>query len=177
MQPIKRTLLAFALAFPVAVPSLAGGQREGTESKKQEKDDPAVAEREARDALVKFDKGWKEYTNEPNLGDARWKLKMEVRVRLAQAGPAAWPLVEEAAREGSKWSASTRQFAEESLGLLRKSELQKSLADYDLAQLDNARVGKLAPEFALQDANGKTHRLSQFRDQKIVVLTFLLMDT
>lgn len=144
----------------------------GAEDKKPDRD----AEKAAGDALMKFDKDWKDYTNEPNLGDPRWKLKMEVRVRLAQAGPAAFPLLEEAAKEGSKWSASTREFAVESLELFRKDELRKDLASYDLAQMDSARVGKLAPEFALQDAAGKTHRLSQFRD-KIVVLTFIIFDT
>jgi hypothetical protein len=85
--------------------------------------------------------------------------------------------LEEAAKEASKWSASTRQFAEESLLLLRKSQLQKFLADYDLARLDSARVGKMAPDFALADADGKTHRLSEFHGRKVVVLSFLLMDT
>ncbi|MBI1915271.1 MAG: redoxin domain-containing protein [Planctomycetes bacterium] len=42
--------------------------------------------------------------------------------------------------------------------------------------MDSARVGKLAPDFALKDATGKTYRLSQFRD-KIVVLTFIIFDT
>src|SRR5262249_61355759 len=90
----------------------------------------ATVETAARDALVKFDKDWKDYTNEPNLGDPRWKLKMETLVRLARAGPAAFPLLEEAAKKDSKWSASTRELAEELPGLLRKTELRKALADY-----------------------------------------------
>jgi hypothetical protein len=143
----------------------------------QKKPDPAPGEETAKDALVKFNKEWKEYTNEPNLGDPRWKLKMEVRVRLAQAGAAAFPLLEEAAKKDSKWSASTRELAEESLGLLRKDELRKVLADYDLTQMDTARLGKSAPDFALKDATGKTYRLSQFHDKKIVVLAFILADT
>jgi hypothetical protein len=142
----------------------------------QNKPGPVPGVDAARDALVKFDKGWKPYTNEPNLGDPRWKLKMEMRVRLAYAGPAALPLLEEAAKEGSQWSASTREFAEESLPILRKAELRKALADYDLTQMESARVGKLAPDFALTDATGETYRLSQFRD-KIVVLTFIIFDT
>ena len=137
---------------------------------------PAAAEQAARDALSKFDKHWKPYTNEPNLGDPRWKLKMEVLVRLAQAGPAGFPVLEEAAKKDSKWSASTREFAEETLKLIRKAEFRKDLADYDLVQMDSARVGKLAPDFALKDATGKTYHMSQFRD-KIVVLTFIIFDT
>ena len=177
MQPIKRTILALALAFPVAFPSLAGGQREGTESKKQEKDDPTVAERQARDALVKFDKEWKNYTNEANFGDTRWKLRMQTRVQLAKSGDAAVTLLEEAAKEGSAWAPHTRKLANGTLAILRgpKSALD-AVASYDLAQMDSAKVGKLAPDFALTDASGQTYRLSQFRGKKTVVLTFILQD-
>ncbi len=128
-----------------------------------------------REVLIRFNKEWKDYTNEPNLGDPRWKLKMETLVRLAQAGPAAFPILEEAAKKGSKWSASTRQFAGDFLPILRQAELRKTLANYDLAQMDSARVGKSAPDLTLKDATGKTYRLSQFRD-KIVVLAFIVFD-
>jgi hypothetical protein len=141
---------------------------------------PASNEREgqaARGALVRFNKEWKGYSNEPNLGDPRWKLKMETLVRLAQAGQAAVPLLEEAAKKDAKWSLTTRELADETLGLLRKPELRKALADYDLTQMDSARVGKLAPDFALKDATGETYALSQFRDKRIVVLAFVLVDT
>jgi len=143
----------------------------------QKKPDQAVGEETARDALVKFNKDWKGYTNEPNRGDPRWKLKMETLVRLAQAGPAAIPLLEEAAKKDSNWTLATRELADETLGLLRKSELRKTLADYDLTKMDSARIGKLAPDFALKDATGERYVLSQFRDKKIVVLAFVLADT
>ena len=129
----------------------------------------------ARDGLVRLDKEWKDYSNEPNLGDSRWKLKMEVLVRLAQAGPAAFPLLQDAARKGSKWSASTRQFATDFLPVLRDDKLRKTIAEYDLSQMDSARIGKMAPDVELKDATGKTHRLSQFRD-KTVVLAFIVLD-
>ena len=167
-QPVRTALvLALLLLFTAPAWVIAG----------QKKPDPAPGEETARDALVKFDKGWKPYTNEPNLGDPRWKLKMEARVRLAQAGPAALPLLEEATKPGSKWSASTRELAEESLPILRNDELRKAIADYDLTQMDSARVGELAPDFALKDATGNTYRLSEFRDKKIVVLAFVIQDT
>jgi hypothetical protein len=159
----------------LAMPALADGKDSKGKEKASVSNDREG--RIARDALVRFNKEWKEYTNEPNLSDPRWKLKMEVRVRLARAGPAALPLLEEVAKKDSKWSASTRELAEESLGLLRKAELRKALADYDLAQMDSARVGRSAPDFALKDAAGQTYRLSQFRDKKIVVLAFVLADT
>jgi hypothetical protein len=168
LQQTVRTVLMLALVSLFTAPAFVNGA--------QQKPDSA-SEQAARDALSQFDKNWKPYTNEPNLGDPRWKLKMETFVRLARAGPAAIPLLEEAAKKDSKWSASTRELAEDSLGLLRRPEWRKALTEYDLAEMDSARVGKLAPDFALKDATGKTYRLSQFRDKKIVVVAFVLADT
>jgi uncharacterized protein (TIGR03067 family) len=106
--------------------------------KREQPKDEEDERQAARDVLNRFNREWKGYTNEPNLGDPRWKLKMETLVRLARAGSAAIPLLEEAAKKDSKWSASTRGFAEDSLGLLRKPEWQKTLADYDLSQMDSS---------------------------------------
>jgi hypothetical protein len=50
--------------------------------------------------------------------------------------------------------------------------IRKALADYDLALLDRARLGQVAPDFALADGDGRTHRLSQFRGRNAVVLEF-----
>jgi HEAT repeat protein len=56
------------------------------------------------------------------------------------------------------------------------AELRKALADYDLRNLDSARIGQTAPDFTLTDFTGKTVRLSQFRGKKTVVLRFILFD-
>jgi hypothetical protein len=56
------------------------------------------------------------------------------------------------------------------------AQLRKLLADYDLRQLDSARLGEMAPDFTLADFGGKTYRLSQFRGKKTVVLRFILFD-
>jgi hypothetical protein len=56
------------------------------------------------------------------------------------------------------------------------AQLRKLLADYDLRQLDSARVGDMAPDFTLTDFSGKAYRLSQFRGKKTVVLRFILFD-
>jgi hypothetical protein len=47
-------------------------------------------------------------------------------------------------------------------------------ASYDPAWTDLNRVkpGALAPDFALPDESGKTHRLSDYRGRKHVVLVF-----
>jgi hypothetical protein len=82
---------------------------------------------------------------------------METLVRMARAGPPAIRLLEETARKDSKWSASTRELVEDSLGLLCKAELRKALAEYDLATMDSVRVGKLAPDFALKDATRRSN--------------------
>jgi hypothetical protein len=55
------------------------------------------------------------------------------------------------------------------------AEMRKTLARYDLRNMDSARLGQTAPDFTLTDYHGKTYRLSQFRG-KIVVLRFILFD-
>jgi len=50
--------------------------------------------------------------------------------------------------------------------------LRKAVLNYDLAGMDSARVGRLAPEVALRDGSGTVHRLSQFRGKKTVILEF-----
>jgi hypothetical protein len=50
--------------------------------------------------------------------------------------------------------------------------IRKALRTFDPATMDIARLGQAAPDFALPDALGKTHRLSQFRTKKMVVLEF-----
>jgi hypothetical protein len=55
------------------------------------------------------------------------------------------------------------------------AQLRKLLADYELGQLDSARLGEMAPNFTLSDFSGNTYRLTQFRG-KTVVLRFILFD-
>src|SRR5262245_26050838 len=55
--------------------------------------------------------------------------------------------------------------------------IRKSLADYDLAQIDSAQLGRAAPDFTLSDPSGTTYRLSQFRGKKDVILVFFIEDT
>jgi hypothetical protein len=50
--------------------------------------------------------------------------------------------------------------------------MREALQGYDLATMDSARVGRVAPDFALADASGTVHRLSRFRGQKVVILEF-----
>src|SRR5690349_16286510 len=116
MTTTNRTALTFLLTSLLAMPTLADEKDNNAKEKASAANDREA--QAARDALVRFDRDWRPYTNEANLGDPRWKLKMETLVRLAQAGPAAFPLLEEAAKKDSKWSASTRGLAEESLPML-----------------------------------------------------------
>ena len=51
--------------------------------------------------------------------------------------------------------------------------VRRTLAQYDLSQIDAAQVGRAAPDFSLCDTTGKTHRLGEYRGQKVVVLVFL----
>jgi hypothetical protein len=168
-QPV-RTALVFALLPLLFAPAVTKAG--------EAKPDPAAVEKAARDALTKFDKGWKDYTNEPNYGDPRWKLKVETLVRLAKAGPAAVPFLEAAAKDGSPWAPHGRTLAADAREILRgPAAVRDRLAGYDLAQMDTAQVGKAAPDFTLADAKGDAYRLGQFRGKKAVVLTFLIQDT
>jgi hypothetical protein len=83
-QTVHAVLMLTSVSLFTAPAFMHGGQNEAD----------LTSEEVARHALLQFDENWKDYTNEPNLGDPRWKLKMEVRVRLAQAGSAAFPLLE-----------------------------------------------------------------------------------
>ena len=166
---VARMLLMLALVplFP-APSSVTGGEK---------KVDPA-AEKAARDALVKFDKSWKDYTNEPNFGDPRWKLKMETLVKLAKAGREALPLLEQAAQKDSAWAAHTRELATHILTVSRDTPaVRDAWANYDLSRLDVAKEGKQAPDFTLADASGQSYRLSEYRGKKTIVVTFILQDT
>jgi HEAT repeat protein len=53
---------------------------------------------------------------------------------------------------------------------------RKQLANYDLRDMDRARLGEIAPDFTLTDYTGKAYRLSQFRGKQSVVLRFILHD-
>jgi hypothetical protein len=54
--------------------------------------------------------------------------------------------------------------------------IRKALSTFDPATIDSARLGQLAPDFALPDPSGKIVRLSDFRGKKSVVLVFLAED-
>jgi hypothetical protein len=166
-QPLL-TALILALVPLFTAPAFVNGE--------DKKPDPA-SEKAARYALAKFDEDWKHSTNEPNYGDPRWKLKMETLVNLAKAGSAAIPLLEAATKEDSPRAPHSRQLATEVLKSWReRPAVRDAWASYDLSQMDSAKEGKPAPDFALADATGQLYRLSEFRGKKTVVLTFILQD-
>ena len=123
----------------------------------------AAAEKAARDALAQLAKG-----------DPGWKVRMEVLVTLVKAGPAAVPVLEEALK---KEPLAVRTLAAQALAVMRSpAAIRKAAIGYELAKLDSARLGHLAPDFTLTDLSGKACRLSHFRGKNDVVLTFLVDD-
>jgi mycoredoxin-dependent peroxiredoxin len=54
----------------------------------------------------------------------------------------------------------------------REPTIIETLSSYDLATMNTARLGELAPEFALKELSGPTVRLSDYRGNKNVVLIF-----
>ncbi|MBI1913720.1 MAG: hypothetical protein HYS12_03040 [Planctomycetes bacterium] len=157
-RPLRVTLSALWLASLLAMPLRAVGQEKGAKNTA-----PAAAEKAARAALASFDKS-----------DPGWKARMEAWVRLMKAGPAAVPVLEEALK---KESPAARAFAAQALAALRgPPAVREAVTDYDLAALDSARLGHVAPDFSLTDLSGKAYRLSRFRGKQAVVLTFFLYD-
>jgi hypothetical protein len=143
----------------------------------EDKSPDVVVEKATRDALVKFDKNWKDHTNEPNFGDRRWKLKMETLVKLAKAGRGALPLLEQTAKEDSAWASHTRELAAHVLGVSRDAPaVRDTWATYNPAEMDAAKEGKPAPDFILADASGQSYRLSDYRGKKTIVVTFIIQD-
>ncbi len=58
-----------------------------------------------------------------------------------------------------------------------KREITQTLVDWEVSQLDSARVEQPAPEFALQAVTGERVALEDFRGQRNVVLVFIYGDT
>jgi hypothetical protein len=169
-QQLVRAVLVLGLLNQLRASALVNGQ--------ENKPDPAAAAQTAHDALAKLNKGWKPYDNKPNLDDSRWKVLMEALVQVVRSGPPAVHVLEAATKEGAAWSDSTRAFAAKVLKVVQDpTAVLNAIADYDLAKMDTARVGKPAPDFAVPDAGGETYRLSQFRGKKVVVLAFVVADT
>jgi hypothetical protein len=77
-------------------------------------------------------------------------------------------------REQDNWAVRRHMaFALERDDMPDPGTLRKALAGYDLARVDTARLGQLAPDFSLTDVRGQTYQLGQFRGKKPVVLLFL----
>jgi len=168
-QPVRAALVIGLLSLLSASARIDGGE---------DKPEAATAVKAAREGLAKLDKGWKPYDNKPNLDDPRWKVQVEALVQVVRAGPAAVPVLEAAAKEGSPWSDSTRSFAAKLFKVVQgPAAVQNAIAEYDLAKMDTAPVSKRAPDFTLSAAGGETYRLSQFRGKQAVVLTFIVADT
>ncbi len=91
--------------------------------------------------------------------------------------PATRPALQRALKDGHR---GVRGFVQRALRTMgpagqepspEAESIRATVANFDLAQIDSARVGQVAPEFALVSADGKPFRLSQFRG-KTVVLEF-----
>jgi hypothetical protein len=157
-----RTALALSALWWLA-PPLVAEDKAKTASGLGKPGASAAAEKAVRDVLAQFDKG-----------DPGWKVRMEAWARLMKAGPDAVPVLEKALE---KESPAARAFVAQALAVMRgPAAIRKAVTDYDLAALDSARLGHVAPDFTLTDLSGKACRLSQFRGKNDVVLTFLADD-
>lgn len=101
-----------------------------------------------------------------------------VQARGRLGGIAADPAFSRVSRTDPSWNVRD----ELSLALKRPAErapasLQTQLAEFDVAQIDSARVGELAPDFELSELDRGVYRLSDFRGKKNVVLIFTFNST
>jgi HEAT repeat protein len=88
------------------------------------------------------------------------------------------PLFERiAAEDPNKDVQAHMRFALERKGEALPQAVREDLSGFDLTRLDTAEIDKAAPDFALTDALGQSHRLSDFRGKKAVVLIFIYGDT
>jgi hypothetical protein len=163
-QVRMKALVGLARAGPAAVPVVIAALKKGSPSTRELAAQALVfcADPRARPAL------------EAALDDPEISVRLYACSALSMFGqlkPAKRYL---RLREGDQWA--VRQNMAFALARDDKPDpaaLRKALANYDLAALGSARVGGLAPDFTLSDLQGKTHRLSDFRGKKGVLLIFL----
>jgi len=162
-----RALVSLAKAGPAAVPALAETLRKGSPPNRAFAAQVLgiLADPAARPALEKA------------LEDPEHAVRSQALLALRMLGPL-------------KLTGRQRQLLEQSNFHVRAhleyalnrddtpdpAALRKALQEYDPARIDTAWVGQPAPDFSLADLSGKTHRLSQLRQAKAVVLMFLIVD-
>jgi hypothetical protein len=163
-QVRMRTLVAVARTGPVTVPVLVEALKKG---------DPVTREFAAQALVFVADP-----TVRPALEDALDDPAIDVRfyacAALSMYGRLAPTPRYRQFRDSDQW-AVRRQMGS---ALARDdvpdpAALRTALAKYDPAAMDSARLGRPAPDFKLNDLQGKPHRLSDFRGKKDVLLIFL----
>jgi hypothetical protein len=163
-QGRMKALVGLARAGPAAVPVLVDALKKGSPSTRELAAQALVfcADPRARQAL------------EAALDDPEISVRLYACSALSMFGrlkPAKRYL---RLREGDHWAVRQNMaFALERDDRPDATALRKVLVNYDLAAMGSARVGGLAPDFTLGDLQGKTHRLSDFRGKKGVLLVFL----
>jgi HEAT repeat protein len=162
------SLVGLVKIGPEAVPVLVEALRTGSPSTREF----------AAQALVVF----ADWTTQPALERALSDPKPGVRLYAIQALSMLGPLPRTKENERILTTDPTKfgvrpmmAAALERTDKPNLAEMRKTLAEYDLRNMDSARLGQTAPDFSLTDYTGKTVRLSQFRG-KTVVLRFILFD-
>jgi len=158
------TLVSLARAGPAVVPVLVDGLKKGS---------PPTRELAAQ-ALVLFADPQARPALEAALGDPEVGVRLYACNALSMFGrlkPAQRYL---RLRDADQWAVRRHMaHALERDDQPDAAALRKTVATYDPAALDSARVGGRAPHFTLRDLKGNTYRLGDFRGKKDVLLIFL----
>lgn len=163
------SLVELAKQGPATVPILLEALAKGSPSSREF----------AAQALVLFGDVNTRPALEQALADPTPGVRLYAIQALSMLGPLPHTLrhTQILTNDQSKWGVRPMMAAAlERVDRPNPADFRKALADYDLAHMDTARVGEVAPDFTLADFTGKTYRLSQFRGKKTVVLRFILFD-
>jgi hypothetical protein len=159
-----RSLVSLANAGPAAVPALVDALDHGSASTREFACQALaiIGAPAARPSLTRA-------LEDPERGVRVYALRALSRLGSLQLTDPQRHLL---AKDSGPWMPDYVEFAETRADPGDPAALRPLLAGYDLAAMDTARLGRLAPDFVLTDILGNTHRLSQFRGKKTVVLEF-----
>jgi HEAT repeat protein len=161
------SLVRLAKAGPATVPALVEGLKSNS---------PATREFSAQ-ALAMFNDPRARPALKRAVDDPNSTVRIYAHRALRMMGPLEPADAPEKLRADSDCNLpSTAAGALDRQDDMNSEALRKSWEGYDLARLDSARAGRLAPGFTLNAHSGETIRLGDFRGKQNVVLRYFRLE-